>query len=419
VVGIIHRNRGSVFFASILVLIVALSTATGIAASQSAPDCSTVSYNGDGTTSNPYEVGNVDQLQCIEEQDLGANYVQVSDIDASSTSGWNDGAGFEPIGEFNRTRDTEFNGTFDGKSYNILDLHIDRGSTFNIGLFGVVDPGGRIENASLENVDITGSADFGRVGALVADNRGNITESYATGSVSGDDVVGGLVGINTGGTVLESYATGSVSGTDFVGGLVGGNVDGGTVRESYATGDVSGTDFVGGLVGRNTGIVTDSYATGDVSGNDIVGGLVGNNFDRYRVGTVEKSYATGDVSGTDFVGGLVGKNGATVTESYWDTETTGRATSDGGTGLTTSQMTGSAAKSNMQGFDFTSAWETVPDDYPILAWQKESSEGSDDGSDSSFGNDDGGIQGLPGFTTITALLALLTVVAAAVRRRTK
>jgi len=62
-----------------------------------------------------------------------------------------------------------------------------------------------------------------------------------------------------------------------------------------------------------------------------------------------------------------------VTDSYWDTQTTGQPTSDGGTGLTTSEMTGSAATNNMQGFDFTSTWKTVtnPDDYPILAFQAE------------------------------------------------
>jgi hypothetical protein len=75
------------------------------------------------------------------------------------------------------------------------------------------------------------------------------------------------------------------------------------------------------------------------------------------------------------VGGLVGlkEGGSTVTESYWDTETTGQPRSDGGTGLTTSEMTGSAATNNMLGFDFTTTWETVtnPDDYPILAFQTE------------------------------------------------
>jgi hypothetical protein len=357
-----------------------------------APDCSTVSYNGDGSEANPYEVGNVDQLQCIEEQGLDANYEVVSDIDASETDSWNGGDGFEPIGELNFRGDTEFNGTFDGADYTVSGLYIDRGSADDVGLFGGVGSGGRLENVSLENVNVSGgtagglvgnnggnvtesyangnvSGGFG-VGGLVGYNRGNVTESYANGNVSGNDDVGGLVGFNSGGTVGESYATGDVFGDGNVGGLVGVQ-EAGTVRESYATGDVSADGVaVGGLVG-GSGYVEESYATGDVSGDGNVGGLVGIS------GTVTESYATGSISGNDEVGGLVGSNDffgnrGNVTDSYWDTQSTGQSTSAGnGTGLTTSEMTGSAATSNMAGFDFTDTWKTVtsPDDYPILAWQ--------------------------------------------------
>jgi len=494
-----------------------------------APVCSNVNYNGAGTSSNPYEVSNVDQLQCINSQGLDANYVQVSDIDASGTSSWNNGKGFSPIANDTNSR-TRFTGTFDGAGHDISDLHIDRGSTDNVGLFGFMDFGGRLENIRLNNVDINGSrnvgglvgrnsqstitnsyatgsvsaagsnvggltgqnafrgtvrdsyatgdvsgnddvgglvglndgtvtesyatgdvfgtsrlggivgglvgkndgnvtesyatgnvsgeSDSGAVGGLVGDNQGNVTESYATGTVSSESSAGGLVGLNGAGTVrdsyatgdvsgnragglvggsatgnvTESYATGNVSGTERVGGLVGLNVAG-TVRDSYATGDISGNFDVGGLVGLNSGNVTNSYATGDVSGDRRVGGLVGLNSGTvtesyangsvsgtYRVGglvgfndgTVTESYATGSgsVSGTDDVGGLVGFNDSgTVTDSYWDTETTGQSTSAGnGTGLNTSEMTGSSATNNMLGFDFQNTWKTVtnPDDYPVL-----------------------------------------------------
>jgi len=81
-----------------------------------------VTYNGDGTETNPYEVGNVDQLQCIEEQDLGANYTQVSAIDASGTAMWNGGDGFDPIGdpESLATPLTPFTGTFEGQRHETL-----------------------------------------------------------------------------------------------------------------------------------------------------------------------------------------------------------------------------------------------------------------------------------------------------------
>jgi PGF-CTERM protein len=464
----------SVLFASVLVVLMALCAGTGTVAAQSAPDCSTVSYSGAGTELTPYLVSNVNELQCIEEQDLGANYVQVSDIDASGTSSWNGGDGFAPI----REPLAGFTGNFDGAKHTISGLTIDRRSTGFVGLFGDLEPGGRIENVSLKNADITGE-DF--VGGLVGNNvDGTVTESYATGDVSGTSNVGGLAGANSGiinksyatgnvsgsgdkknvgglvgenqpsATVRESYATGDVSGRREVGGLVGENrgivneshanasvsgdfrvgglvgANDGTVTESYVTSSISGSSNVGGLAGANSGTVTESYATGGVSGDDFVGGLVGRNLR----GLVTESYATGSVNGTDGGGGLVGTSEGTVRESYWDTESTRRATSVGGTGLTTSEMTGNAAARNMQGFNFMTTWETVNGDYPKLKWQSDSgdgrsSDGDDGSSDSTDSTDDGKSdssdggegEGLPGFTAVTAMFALLTVVAAAVRRR--
>jgi hypothetical protein len=37
-----------------------------------------------------------------------------------------------------------------------------------------------------------------------------------------------------------------------------------------------------------------------------------------------------------------------------------------GTGLTTEQMTGEAARGNMTGFDFDDTWKKVPDGYPKI-----------------------------------------------------
>jgi len=58
------------------------------------------------------------------------------------------------------------------------------------------------------------------------------------------------------------------------------------------------------------------------------------------------------VSGSYNVGGLVGSNDGTVTvtNSFWDTTTSGQASSAGGTGLTTAQM---QTASNLTGFTFT------------------------------------------------------------------
>jgi len=407
------NKRRLVFFFAVLFVIISLTVGViflnaGIGwlmevTAPNSPDCSTVSYDGDGTETNPYEVSNVEQLQCIREHDLEANYVQVSDIDASETSSWHDGWGFVPIGKdtLGTTESHEFNGTFDGNGYNITDLTIEIGAKtddYKIGMFSTVGSSGKVTNVSIADIHIQGGL-LGSVGGIAGVNRGTIENSYVSGSVRGTFRVGGLVGLNDGGKIRKSYATGQVDGDSEVGGLVGGNYNGtingshsaaevknwdglvgglvgenkgGTIRESYATGDVRGrapSGGVGGLVGANyQGKIESSYATGDVDGYEVVGGLVGNNTNGSKI---NESYAVGSVEGDERAGGLIGVSNGRVTNSYWDVEATGQPTSTGnGTGLTTVEMTGSAARDNMRGFDFMDTWRTVPEDYPALAWQE-------------------------------------------------
>ena len=188
------------------------------------------------------------------------------------------GSGWQRIG----TPSSPFNTRFEGNGHTISRLMINRRTADSIGLFGVTDTAANIANIGLLNVRIIGSSS---AGGLVGGNSGSITNSYATGSVSGNFSVGVLVGSNFG-IIMNSYATGFVSGNFSAGVLVGGNS--GSITNSYATGPVSGNEQVGGLVGGNSGSITNSYATGPVSGNEQVGGLVGSN-----VGVITNSYATG------------------------------------------------------------------------------------------------------------------------------
>jgi hypothetical protein len=136
----------------------------------------------------------------------------------------------------------------------------------------------------------------------VGDNQGTVSSSRSTIDVTGDQRVGGLVGM---GGASNSYSTGSVTGTWGVGGLVGDSYD--NVDNSYSTASVAGYDYVGGLVG--VGGASNSYSTGSVTG------------------------------GTTDVGGLVGRGWASiVTNCFWDVQTSGQSTSGGGTGKTTAQM---------------------------------------------------------------------------------
>ncbi|MBU1233691.1 MAG: hypothetical protein KKD01_19210 [Proteobacteria bacterium] len=271
---------------------------------------------------------------------LAKNFVLGSDIDATETSTWNSGAGFTPIGDGGKTLDDPahpFTGNFDGLGHTIRKLEISLpDKTWWVGLFGNTGQDSEIRNLGLIDADITGNH---RVGGLVGENNGLITQSYAQSVVTGVNNVAVLVGYNTSsGAVKKSYSSGNVNITNK--GLNGGS-----------------------LVGANSGVISNSYSTGSVSGNGKeVGGLVGLN----DHGTISNCYAAGSVAGSQNIGGLAGTNtGGTINNSYWNTETSGQTASAGGQGLTTAEM---QIQSSFTGFDFPKIWTIIEGAiFPLLS----------------------------------------------------
>jgi hypothetical protein len=224
------------------------------------------------------------------------------------------------------------------------------GSRFRGSVIGSTEVGGLAgkNSGTVSNSHSTGNvAGIDEVGGLVGSQFfGIVTNCYSTGIVSGNSCVGGLVGLifssgfdqHGDSWVIESCFSGSVSGESGVGGLVGENQC--SVSSSHSAGSVSGREHVGGLVGRNLGPVSNSYSSGDITGDSHVGGLVGGNdiLGTLLYGTVSNSYSAGAVTGTFYAGGLMGTNSCNVTDSFWDMETSGHSTSDGGTGKTTTEM---------------------------------------------------------------------------------
>jgi hypothetical protein len=331
-------------------------------------------------TPTPNEIWTWYDLSATRDN-LGGTYLLMDDLD-STTAGYeelasptaNGGKGWQPIGAFIHQQADHgilgFEGTFNGQGYEIRDLFINRPDEVAVGLFLGVGQEGVIKDIGVVNATVTGDA---FVGTLVGWNRGTVSNSYFTGNMTGDYFVGGLVGLNEG-SVSNCDSTGSVTGNYNVGGLVGQNL--GTVSNSYATNSVSGNYDVGGLVGWNFDTVSNSYSSANVTGNSSVGGLMGSNS-----GTVSNCYSNGGVTGNSSVGGLVGENmRTTVSNSLWDTETSGQATSDGGTGKTTAEMksivTFSEATWNIVAVanpgtsNLTYIWNIVDDKtYPFLSWQ--------------------------------------------------
>jgi hypothetical protein len=301
------------------------------------------------TPSQDLEIQDWYDLDAIRNN-LSGHHVLMNDLD-STTAGYeelasptaNDGEGWQPI--IGSGGDPPFTGTFDGQGYEIRDLFINLPGKGYVGLFSVVGEGGRIENIGVVNANVTSTA---YIGGLVGLNKGIVNNSYSTGNVAGNEWVGGLVGQNDG-TVSNSYSTGSVTSDSGAGGLMGANT--GTVNNSYSTGSVASDSGAGGLMAANSGTVSNSYSTGSLTGENYVGGLVGDN-----------------------------QGEGTVSNSFWDTETSGQSTSDGGTGKTTAKMQDIAtfsgadwniiAVANPGERNPTYIWNIVDDEtYPFLSWE--------------------------------------------------
>lgn len=299
---------------------------------------------GNGTESYPYKISNPEQLQAMKDY-KDAHFVVVNNIDATETQEWFSGKGFEPIGVVT----DQFSGVLDGNGYSISNLFIDRPSSDYIGIFAYAGDEALVSDLSLVNVDIKGK-DY--VGSLIgfSSNGGNIIKDCSvTGSIIGEREVGGLIGrgvaqihntstnvniesISRAGGLMghsgaalikNSHSKGVVSGQNLLGGLIGViRSSGGEISNSYSESDVIASNSIaGGLVARNFGLISNSYATGNVEGTDIIGGLVGENISD---GVVQDSYSIGSVTGKDvsinleegnFIGGLIGINEANVENS--------------------------------------------------------------------------------------------------------
>ena len=326
-------------------------------------------WDGNGVEGDPYQIWTAADMQAIgaDANYWDAHFKLMADIDLSAYTG----TAFHIIGT---DYDNPFTGAFDGNGHIVSNFTYTSTGTDYIALFGDVGTDGEIKNLGMVDANVDAGTGYYVSGLVGLNDYGIVSNCYATGSVTGDDYVGGLVGLNYyDGTVSNCYAASTVSGVSWVGGLVGINHFG-TVSNCYATGNVFGSGSVGGLVGYNNyGTVSKCYATGTVSGVAYVGGLVG-----WNNSTISNCYATGSVSGNSIVGGLVGYDYfGTVTASFWDIDTSGQATSAGGTGKTTIQMQTESTFTDA-GWDFV--WESVNGtgdiwticegvDYPKLTWQ--------------------------------------------------
>ncbi|WP_430810262.1 MULTISPECIES: InlB B-repeat-containing protein [unclassified Carboxylicivirga] len=296
---------------------------------------------GDGTSGNPFQIDDYTHLLLLSynmaDWEKGCHYELTADIDMTPLTF---SKGFLPIGNgvlfFSRK---VFKGQVNGNFKTISNLIVNRPDFSKIGLFGKVDAS-LIRNIGLENATVNGQS---QTGALVGEAVNTLVlNCYATGIVTGEDELGGLIGVQKG---SNSF-----------------------LKNSYADVQVNGKNSVGGLIGSNGGEIDNAYAHGEVIGYDCVGGLIGKNY----LQQVGMTYASGAVTGTGKAGALVGSNpyGAAIHHSYYL-----ECALNNGIGQPLAEDAFALATS-FPGWDFQQTWTFVARNstsgqqmYPAFLWQ--------------------------------------------------
>ncbi len=272
---------------------------------------------GNGTSADPYQIADTVQLRTFSDwvnadngpATAGVYYRLMNNLDLGGYANWT------PIGTATGVSKV-FLGNFDGNGKIISNLKTYIEWDY-AGLFGYISDGALIENLGIENCDVTGWAAGALVAeARGSSSLGVVIRNcYSTGSVKhtyDDGSAGGLVYSVAYGSISNCYSTCDVSGLhpdgSNMGGLFG-SVDNTTIEYCYATGSVSGNNGVGGLVyNASESTIKNCIAANDslsISTTGIyINRIAGHNYNstflrNYALNTMSVTDGSGAVSITD------------------------------------------------------------------------------------------------------------------------
>ena len=229
-----------------------------------------------------------------------------------------------------------FSGSFQGNGHTISGLTL-TGSGNVRGLFRYIQNGATVQDLTVTGtIHPNGHQDD--LGLLAGSNAGQILNCIASGTVMGDNRIGGLVGINeTGGELVGCAFSGSVTGKHSTAGVVGENR--GTLTRCSNSGSINTHDLeddpktdytnlaqlnsmenvpaytdVGGVAGYSKGTIQSCSNSGSVGYDQIgynIGGIAGRS-----AGWLDGCVNTGSVSGRKDVGGIVGQLEPEVLQTF-------------------------------------------------------------------------------------------------------
>ena len=229
-----------------------------------------------------------------------------------------------------------FSGTFQGNGHTISGLTLTDSGNVR-GLFRYIQNGATVQDLTvMGTIHPNGHQDD--LGLLAGSNAGRILNCIASGTVMGDNRIGGLVGINeTGGELVGCAFSGSVTGKHSTAGVVGENR--GTLTRCSNSGSINTHDLeddpktdytnlaqlnsmenvpaytdVGGVAGYSKGTIQSCSNSGSVGYDQIgynIGGVAGRSS-----GWLDGCTNTGAVAGRKDVGGIVGQLEPEVLQTF-------------------------------------------------------------------------------------------------------
>ena len=281
---------------------------------------------GQGSADDPYLIYTVAGLNTMR-LGLNAHYSLMADLDLSETVIWDSGRGWQAVG----TTDTPFTGSFAGNDHTITALYINRPNIDQQGLFGYLQDA-TVHKLNMQDIHLMGQSNCGAVAGHSI--RGSLDMIDVSGTFVAVSACGGVVGVINSGSLQRSFSDVLLKCQTEYGGALAGYITSATdisgiLSNSGATGSVSGNYNMGGLVGAVAwGYIINSYSHVSVYSPNQAGGIVGL-CGWSNPGYIIHCYATGTVSPADGngIGGIAGwlYNGR-ATECYWDQQSSGTTT---------------------------------------------------------------------------------------------
>ncbi|MCI7474696.1 MAG: peptidase [Clostridiales bacterium] len=212
-----------------------------------------------------------------------------------------------------------FQGTFHGNGHTITGLSFS-GKGSKVGLFRTLTQSAQVEDLTVEGTLRPGGTG-GQVGLVAGENYGTVRNCTVKGSVSGQEDVGGVVGVNgESGTVTGCSNQAVISAPSNAGGIAGQNL--GTITGCTNAGEINTASDQkvpsnsGGIAGLSRGTIDHCSNSGTVGYQHLgynAGGMAG-----LQSGSITNCSNTGPILGRKDVGGIVGQFEPNVEVRYGD-----------------------------------------------------------------------------------------------------